>query len=369
MPRTKKNDASTPRSPAPPSRRAGAIPPTTPRPGVDDVASALAAMLPVHSALTLDWLADAAATAAEGTLAAGYTFLYLEDQDGRLERKAPASDIRRRSLQRALDAFGEQVIRLHLDPTDAPAIAEALDAGKPATARAHEIFRGLSTQAAARAAEDALGVQAVSLAPLESAGERIGALLLLSVKAPPAERVRLFAEHVACAAVNLRQSQVAREQGAIDIVRSVFDARKLESELQKELARAARYHRVVSIAVIEATNLRLLREQYGRFLTERLLQRLGGALAEDSRDIDVIGAYKESGYTMVLTEATAEGAANAARRLLNVARQTGLGDEDVPGLELHLVCGWATSSVDGDSTDALFAAAERRMYDPSQQVA
>jgi diguanylate cyclase (GGDEF)-like protein len=367
MPPTKKNVPSNPRS-APRPRRAAdeqATPPAT----NDDVASALAAMLPVHSALTLDWLADAAATAAEGTLASGYTFLYLEDQDGRLERKAPASDIRRRSLQRALDAFGEQVIRLHLDPTDAPAIAEALDASQPVTAPAQDIFRGLATPAAARAAEDALGTQAVSIAPLESAGERIGALLLLSVKPPPAERVRLFAEHVACAAVNLRQSQAAREQGVIDIVRSVFDARKLESELQKELARAARYHRVVSIAVIEATNLRLLREKYGRFLTERLLQRLGGALAEDSRDIDVIGAYKASGYTMILTEATAEGAANAARRLLNVAQRTGLGDEDVPGLELHLVCGWATSPVDGDTTDALFAAAERRMYDPSQQVA
>ncbi len=368
MPREKKKAASDPTR----SARSRQAPdgPATSRRSIDDVASALAAMLPVHSALTLDWLADAVATAAEGTLGAGYTFLYLEDQDGRLERKAPASDIRRRSLQRALDAFGEQVIRRDLDPTSAPAIAEALDAGQSATAPAHELLRGLATSAAARAAEDTLGTQAATISPLESAGERIGALLLLSVKAPSDERVRLFSEHVACAAVNLRgSSQAAREQGVIDVIRSVFDARKLESELQKELSRAARYHRVVSIAVIEATNVRLLREKYGHFLTERLLQRLGGALAEDSRDIDVIGAYKESGYTMVLTEATAEGAANAARRLLRVAQATGLGDEDVPGLELHLACGWATAPVDGDTTDALFAAAERRMYDPSQQVA
>jgi diguanylate cyclase (GGDEF)-like protein len=362
MPR-KKQDA-TPRAP-----RVSRKPQAAHKPAPDAVSSALAALLPVHSALTLDWLADATATAAEGTLDAAYTFVYLEDQDGRLERKSPASDIRRRSLQRALDAFGERTIPARLDPKDAPVIADALDGRRPVTSSAAELFRGLATPAAARAAQEALGVEAVCLAPLESAGERLGALLLLSVKEPLPERVRLVAEHVACAAVNLRQSQSAREQGVIDIVRSVFDARKVESELQKELARSARYHRVVSIAVVEATNLGLLLERFGRFLTERLLQRLGGALAEDARDIDVIGAYKESGYTMILTEATAEGAANAARRLLQTAQRTSLGDEEVPGLELHLVCGWATSPSDGDTTDALFAAAERRMYDPSQQVA
>jgi len=343
--------------------------PRAPEAVADPAADVMAALLPLHSAITLDWLADATATAAERTFDAAYTFVYLEDQEGRLERKAPASDLRRRSLQRALDAFGPRVLSTRLDPADAPAIAEALDARVPVTASAQVLFRGLGDEATVEAAQKLIGVNALSLTPLESAGERIGALLLMCVKAPATERLRLFAEHVACAAVNLRQAQAAREQGVTDVVRSVFDARKLESDLQKELARADRYHRVVSIAVVEATNLRLLREKFGRFLTDRLLQRLGGALAEDARDIDVIGAYRESGYTMILTEASGEGAALAARRLLRTAQGTNLGDEDVPGLELHLVCGWATFPADGKTTDALFQAAERRMYDPASQVA
>ncbi|HYM15889.1 MAG TPA: diguanylate cyclase [Dehalococcoidia bacterium] len=335
----------------------------------DDVSSAMAALLPLHSAPTLDWLADAVATAAERTLDAPFAFLYLEDQDGRLDRKVPASDLRRRSQQRAIDAFGERAIPFRIDPAAAPAFAEVLEAIEPVTFPVAQALRGLATAAAADAAQQALALHSASIAPLESAGERVGALLLLTVKQPEPERVRLFADHVACATVNLRQSQSAREQGVVDISRNVFDARKIEGELQKELARAARYRRVASIAIVEATNLRLLRERFGAFLTERLLQRLGGALAQDARDIDVIGAYKQSGYTMILTEATAEGAALAARRLLRTARQAGLGDDNVPGLELHLVCGWATCPIDGDTSDLLFAAAERRMYDPSQQVA
>jgi len=335
----------------------------------DPVSMMMAMLLPIHAAATLDWLVDATATAAERTLGATFSFVYVEEQDGRLERRQPASDLRRRSQQRAIDAFGRVALASKLDPREAPAIAEALDTGALVTASASDVFRGLIGEPEARAAQKELGIDAVSFVPLESAGERIGALLLMHVGRPDIDHVRLLADHVSCATVNLRQAQAARDSGVIDVVRSVFDARKIEADLQRELARAERYKREVSIAVLEATNLRLLRERFGAFLTDRLLQRLGESLAQNARDIDVIGAFKESGYTMILTEASPEGAESAARRLLAIAKGAAAGDGDVPGLELHLVAGWATAPADGATSDAVFSAAERRMYGAESQVA
>src|SRR5712692_4553145 len=94
----------------------------------DPVSMMMAMLLPIHAAATLDWLVDATATAAERTLSSAFTFLYLEEQDGRLERRQPASDLRRRSQQRAIDTFGHVVFATRLDPREAPAMAEALDA-------------------------------------------------------------------------------------------------------------------------------------------------------------------------------------------------------------------------------------------------
>jgi diguanylate cyclase (GGDEF)-like protein len=330
-----------------------------PRPPSDRVAATMAALLPLHSALTLDWLVDAASTAAERALDAPFAFVYLEDQNGRLDRKLPASDVRRRTVQRAADALGKRVLPARIDPTDAPRIAEALDAEQPLIGALADVFGDAGD---VPSAAKTLGVSHAAVAPLETAGERLGALVLLLSVEPDPQHVRLFAQHVACAAVNLRQAQSAREHGVIDVVRSVFDARKLESELQRELARADRYRHEVSIVTIEATNMRLLREQFGRFLPERLLQRLGETLAAHAREIDIIGAWKESGYAMILTQAAGDGAAAAARRLLAAALETRLEGDDVPGLELHLVSGWATCPSDGRSSDALVAAAERRMY-------
>ena len=332
------------------------------QPGEDAVTSILAALLPIHTAVTLEALADAAATAAERLLHAPYAFLYCEGDDGRLERRVPASDVRRRSQHRAIGAFGTHVLGTTLDPAEAPAIAEALDVETPVSATAGELFQGLTSPDRADAAQRELGIAAAALVPLVAAGERIGALALLFSREPQTEQMRLLAAHVACAAANLRQGLAAVQGATAAIARSVFDARKLESDLQKELARADRYKHHVSIAVVEATNLRLLYEKFGRTLTDRLLERLGAALAADARDVDVIGAYRDSGYTMILTEATAAGAAAAAERLLRTA-QAASRDENAPGLELHLACGWGTYPVDGKETASLFAASVRSMYE------
>ncbi len=336
----------------------------------DPVGAMMSSLLTVHGAMTQDWLVDAACTAAERGLGAPFAFVFFEEQDGSLAYKAPASDLRRRAHFRAAEALGSRLFQGKFDPREIPSFIEALDSNGAIMAPIPAFFAPLIGQQRALAAAIALTAGAACVAPLENAGERTGALLVLGDATMQPAHVRLLADHIACASANLRDTAMSREQGVIDVVRSVFDARKLESELQRELSRAARYKREVSICVIEATNLRLLRERFGQFLTDRLLQRLGESLAQHARDIDVIGAYKESGYTMILMEATSDGADIASQRLMETAMNTVLDDgEHVPGLELHLVVGYATCPEDGATSDALFTAVARRMYDGASQVA
>src|SRR5690242_15760747 len=83
--------------------------------GETRVATMMAGLLPVHRAVTPEWLVDAASTAAERAFNAPFAFVYFEEQDGRFAYKAPVSDLRRRSLQRAIDAFGS-TLRGKIDP-------------------------------------------------------------------------------------------------------------------------------------------------------------------------------------------------------------------------------------------------------------
>ena len=341
-------------------------------PHSDEVATMMAMLLPVHSAVTVEWLADATATAAERTIGAAHTFLYFEDGDGKLAWRQPSSDLRRRSLQSVIDAVGSGRLDGTIDPGQAPSLADVLDRGIPAIGSTDDLLADVLGHANASEALAKTGTTTCAIAPLQAAGERIGALLLFLVGEPDTERLRLFADHVACATVNLRQALAAKDvaevSGTSDVVRTVFDSRKTVDELQREIMRAERFKRDVSICVIEATNLRLLRERFGAELTQQLLDRTGETLAAHSRDIDVIGQYKSSGFTMVLSETSAEGVRQAAQRLLAAAGHAAR-DERIPGLELHLASGWASWPTDGKTDDALLAAAERRMYDPKSQVA
>jgi diguanylate cyclase (GGDEF)-like protein len=349
-------------------RRPRTVETTNPGPHNDAIANVMAMLLPVHAALTTDWLSDATATAAERTVNAAYTFIYLEQPDGTLAHKAAASDIRRRTEQKAIDVFGKNVLAETIDPAQAPGLSSALDIETPTIANASDLFEGRAERAALSAAQQALAIDELALVPLISAGERLGALLLMIVGRPESEHIRLLASHVACALVNLNQTASQQPFAATEVVRTVFDERKTEIELQRELLRAERYRREASICVIEATNLRMLRERFGTSLTERLLEKVGRTMAQHSRDIDAIGQYKESGYTMILSEASPEGAQLATKRLITIA-QEGAADPSAPGLELHFAAGWASYPSDGRTTDALFAATKRRMYDPASQVA
>ena len=112
----------------------------------DAVATMMAMLLPIHAALTVNWLVDAVTTAAERTVNAAYTFVYFEEPDGTLARKAPVSDLRRRASQRAFDAFGADALPATFDPTNTPAIMDALDHESPATGSAVELLSGLGNE-------------------------------------------------------------------------------------------------------------------------------------------------------------------------------------------------------------------------------
>jgi diguanylate cyclase (GGDEF)-like protein len=333
----------------------------------DTTGALLSALLELHTASTHAALVDAVANAAEVACAAATAVVLLERSDGALAYQPPASAARRSQLARAIDALGSDIFRSRIDPRSFPAIVEALDTDTVVQCSLQDFVAAPASYRSATVRAE-LGATHAYTAPIEAAGERSGVLVLLGGANVAPAHVALLAAHAAIARRALGEL-TPEELPEPDVARSIFDARKLASELERELARARRYNRDISICVIEATNLRLLRERFGP-LGGQLMERLGETLAHHARDIDVIGDYKDTGYTMVLTEATAAGVEAAARRLAAEAATVSLEGKPVPGLELHLAVGWATAPADGQTADALFAAAERRMYgDAAQRVA
>ena len=191
----------------------------------------------------------------------------------------------------------------------------------------------------------------------------MGLLLLLMPATPPATpaQAELLGRHVAVALANLREKDAGRKRGELDVVRLIYDERRLLEQLTRELRRAQRHKRPLSIMLLRVQNLDDLRARYGYFLAERVLRQMAGQLADTKRETDFLGAFKEDGFAAILVEANEAGARRAKERLLTGLQTLRLPEADLPDLRLQLACATATPPQDGETTEELMASAEARL--------
>jgi diguanylate cyclase (GGDEF)-like protein len=317
-------------------------------------------LLAVHSAQSEAWLADAAATAAERGLGALYGLLYLKDASGQLRGERPASTERVRALARVNQALDETVAALSFDPDTLPAAREALAEGR---AKAVDSLAAALPVAAGDAAQRKLGVAEVWLAPLHWDGESAGLLLLLMPPAHSAtlELAELLGRHVAVALKNLREEEEGRKRGELDPVRWINDERRFTEQLDLEIQRAQRHERPLSILLARLEDYPGIRARLGRFLAERLLRQVGGAMEVAMRTTDFLGAFQVDGFAAILIEADAAASERAKDRLLTALSGLSLAPANLPHVDLRLACATASVPDDGTTPSELIAAAGSKL--------
>lgn len=321
-------------------------------------------LLGVHSVPSLQWLADTASTAAERGLGALYSLIYLMDASGQLAGQRPASTERVRALATLQQSLDTDLTACKFDPQERPALLSALQEGHAVAVP--ELGQALPLGLEAdqlQAAQRRLGIAEAWLVPLHWNGESSGLLLLLMPADPPTPlaQAELLGRHVAVALSNLREKEAGRKRGELDAVRWVYDERRFREQLAKEIRRAQRHKRPLSIMLLRIQNLEELRVRYGRFLAEQVLRRMGIQLADAMRDTDFLGAFRENGFAAILVEADEEGAQRAEQRLLTGVQTMKLPHADLPDMHIQLACATATLSDDGETAEELAAAAEAHL--------
>lgn len=324
-------------------------------------------LLGVHSALNTGWLADAASTAAERGLGALYGLLFLLDSSGQLYGERPASSERMRALAKLNQLLGTNATALRFAPQDRPAVSTALREGR-AQAIA-ELGEALPLQLEAgklRSVQRRLGVSEVWLAPLHWNNESTGLLVLLMPASPaaPLALAELLGRHAAVALKNLREREAGRRRGELDAVRWVYDEQRFQEQLGREIQRAQRHKRSLSVLLLRVENYQDLRSRFGRFLAERALRQVAGAVEDAMRTTDFLGAFNVDGFAAILVEADATAAERARERLSSALAEV---KPPTPDLQLQLAYATATLSDDGATAEELTAAAEARLGETLQE--
>jgi diguanylate cyclase (GGDEF)-like protein len=148
-----------------------------------------------------------------------------------------------------------------------------------------------------------------------------------------------------------------------DALTDMPNRRFVDAHVARELARAHRAGTAFAVLVIDMNDFKVINDRLGHAAGDMVLKAVAQCLRRGLRPHDVCGRHGGDEFVVVLTGA---GADVAERKIAELARAIEELSIDVGGrdpISVSASVGAALYPADGATLDALFAAADVRMYE------
>lgn len=208
--------------------------------------------------------------------------------------------------------------------------------------------------------------------PLIAHGEALGTLRLSALPGAQEERLRLrklavtVASQVGLGVSNLRLRETLRGQSIRDPLTGLFNRRYLDETFEREIRRAERYGRPVTVLMLDVDHFKRFNDTYGHDAGDAVLMALGRLLQEHFRREDIVCRYGGEEFAVLLSEAAyADGlqraeALRTAMSLLKVEHQ----GRDLGQLTVSV--GLSSFPEHGAESGQLIQLADRALYRAKQ---
>ena len=153
--------------------------------------------------------------------------------------------------------------------------------------------------------------------------------------------------------------ELSRKDGLTDL----FNHRFFQQLLETEVARAARYNRVVSLLMIDIDDFKAYNDANGHPAGDAALRRLGYLLKHSSRNCDYVARYGGEEFTVIVPEVSADSAMRMAERIRDAVEKADFdGESAMPRGRLTISIGVATFPTQAADKEELLAHADRALY-------
>jgi diguanylate cyclase (GGDEF)-like protein len=170
-----------------------------------------------------------------------------------------------------------------------------------------------------------------------------------------------FAGQASVAIENVLLHQETRQLSITDGLTGVWNRRYLELTLRKEIERAQRFGRPISVLMIDIDRFKRVNDRLGHRRGDEVLVEVTRRLIGELRaNIDVVGRYGGEEFVVILPETPAAGSRVVAEKIRSAVRDEPFrGPEDV---SVTISVGVATYPEDAASAEDLIQAADTAMY-------
>lgn len=156
--------------------------------------------------------------------------------------------------------------------------------------------------------------------PLLAGGHCVGVLDLESPKVEAFTRsdIRLlapFATGLALLIDNLQKTRQLRDQATHDELTGFFNRRMMDEMVSRELQRAARHHRDMSLAMLDLDDFKAVNDALGHQEGDRLLRVFADCIRKVVRASDLVYRYGGDEFLLLMPETTREQAYEILKRL------------------------------------------------------
>jgi len=205
--------------------------------------------------------------------------------------------------------------------------------------------------------------------PLLAHGEVIGTIRLTGIMPGPPRLRELavtVANQVGLGLSNLRLRETLRNQSIRDPLTGLFNRRYLDETFEREIRRAERHGRAVTVLMLDVDHFKRFNDTYGHEAGDMVLTSLGRLLQEHFRREDIVCRYGGEEFAVLMTEASHADGLKRAEALREAASRMALDYQGRPLGRLTISVGVSAFPDQGGDTGQLIRLADQALYRAKQ---
>ncbi len=212
--------------------------------------------------------------------------------------------------------------------------------------------------------------------PIVAQGETLGVLYVedkASLLAPSPQAVQFeqvtlkrrsiaVAERVSLALANLKLRELLHNQSIRDPLTGLYNRRYLEESLNRELHRANRTGRNVSLVMLDLDHFKHFNDTFGHQVGDILLKEVAGVIRSRVRAGDLACRYGGEEFSLILAEVDTEGAHKCVETIREAIKHLSLHNRGQTLGTVTVSAGIAAYPKHADNSEDLIHAADQALY-------
>jgi diguanylate cyclase (GGDEF)-like protein/PAS domain S-box-containing protein len=223
---------------------------------------------------------------------------------------------------------------------------------------------------------DAFGATNYLCVPLVAQGETLGLLYVedkASLRAASPQAVQFeeaalkrrsiaVAERVSLALASLKLRELLRNQSIRDPLTGLYNRRYLEESLNRELQRAKRAGRSVSLVMLDLDRFKHFNDTFGHQVGDILLKEVAGVIKNRVRAGDLACRYGGEEFSLIVAEVDTEGTHKCVESVREAIKHLSLHHRGQTLGPITVSAGIATYPAHADNSEVLIRAADEALY-------